>query len=163
MLQSSNVVQAESYPLIHLENPHSWSPSISSRASLYWCHKALFIFPFSMQPADSVFTSLLLLKPWLITLPYGDLYACLALPLPLDFFLESNLNVTPQADLPWRPKVGFLCYMLPFCCVLFLYIKSYVSIVRFLFPGALNSVTVGILTILFAIASLMPGTVPEIY
>lgn len=74
------------------------------RARLCWCHKALFIFPFSSQSAGSVLTSLLLLS-LMIMLSFGDTLAhtrppfYLALPLPLDFFLGSNLNVTPQADL----------------------------------------------------------------
>lgn len=100
---------------IHLANPHSWGPSISSRARLCWCQTTLCLsFHFPRQPEDSGFTSLLLLKPWLnwirvIFFPLWHVHASpLPLTLPLDFLPGSNLSAHQAA-----PQ-SFLCYMLMF-------------------------------------------------
>lgn len=99
----------------------------------------------------------------LITLYYGDLFACPsfspALTFVLKFLLGTNLNAIPQPSL--KAQSWFPNYMLPFCPVLFLYIKAHLlASIQFLLSRTLSSLTIGTLTALFTVARPMPETVP---
>lgn len=129
---------------------------------------------FSMRPTDSVFTSFFPTKA-LIPLYYGDLFACPsslpAITFALKFLLGTNLKTIPH---PGASKLtcskNFMLkrhiiphYLLPFCPVLLLQIKSHLSAsIQFLFPRTLSSLTIGTWIALLIVVLPMPGTVPGI-
>lgn len=109
VLQPSDGAHAESYPLIHLANPHSWGPGISSRARLCWC-QTLFISPFFQCDQQILYLlRFFLLKLWFHFTMVICLHVhlpCLPSPLPLSFFW--GLISKPFLILPRSLKVDLL-------------------------------------------------------